>query len=69
MLELFKIPNKKNQITSVWEYDNEKHMNEVRTYLSKNNNLRITNKKDPYIQVRKQDRWQLQHKDLIINNC
>ncbi len=39
MLELFKIPNKKNQITSVWEYDNEKHMNEVRTYLSKNNNI------------------------------
>ena len=32
-------PKQKNQITSVWEYDNEKHMNEVRTYLSKNNNI------------------------------
>ena len=31
-------PKQKNQITSVWEYDNEKHMNEVRAYLSKNNN-------------------------------
>ena len=29
----------KNQITSVWEYDDEKHMSQVRSYLSKFNNI------------------------------
>ena len=32
-------PKQKNQITSVWEYDNETHMNQVRSFLSKNNNI------------------------------
>ena len=38
MLELLKSQTKKSNY-SVWEYDNEKHMNEVRAYLSKNNNI------------------------------
>ena len=32
-------PKQKNQITSVWEYDDEKHMKEVKAYLSKNNSM------------------------------
>ena len=32
-------PKQKNQITSVWEYDDEKHMSQVRSYLSKFNNI------------------------------
>ena len=32
-------PNQRNQITSVWEYDDEKHMSQVRSYLSKFNNI------------------------------
>ena len=32
-------PDQKNQITSIWEYDDEKHMKEVRGYLSKNNSM------------------------------
>ena len=32
-------PKQKNQITSVWEYDGEKHMSEVGSYLSKFNNI------------------------------
>ena len=32
-------PKLKNQITSVWEYDNENHMNQVRSYLSKFNKI------------------------------
>ncbi len=32
-------PNQKNQITSIWEYDDEKHMKEVRAYLSKNSGM------------------------------
>ena len=29
----------KNQVTSIWEYDNEKHMKEVRSYLSQFNSI------------------------------
>ena len=29
-------PDQKNQITSIWEYDDEKRMKEVKAYLSKN---------------------------------
>ena len=29
----------KNQVTSIWEYDDEKHMKEVRSYLSQFNNI------------------------------
>ena len=32
-------PDQKNQITSIWEYDDERHMKEVRGYLSKNNSM------------------------------
>ena len=32
-------PDQKNQITSIWEYDDENHMKEVRGYLSKNNSM------------------------------
>ena len=32
-------PKLKNQITSVWEYDDENHMNQVRSYLSKFNKI------------------------------
>ena len=38
-VKIIQNPKQKNQITSVWEYDNEKHMNKVRSYLSKNNNM------------------------------
>ena len=31
--------NKKNQVTSIWEYDDEKHMKEVRSYLSQFNSI------------------------------
>jgi len=30
---------KKNQVTSIWEYDDEKHMKEVRSYLSQYNSI------------------------------
>ena len=29
----------KNQVTSIWEYDDEKHMKEVRSYLSQYNSI------------------------------
>ena len=29
----------KNQVTSIWEYDDEKHMKDVRSYLSQFNNI------------------------------
>ena len=29
----------KNQVTSIWEYDDEKHMKEVRSYLSQFNSI------------------------------
>ena len=29
----------KNQVTSIWRYDNEKHVKDVRSYLSKHNSL------------------------------
>jgi hypothetical protein len=29
----------KNQVTSVWRYDNEKHVKDVRSYLSKHNSI------------------------------
>jgi len=32
-------PTQKNQVSSIWEYENEKHMNEIRSYLSKHNSL------------------------------
>ena len=32
-------PSLKNQVTSIWKYDNEKHIKEVRTYLSKHNSI------------------------------
>ena len=35
----------KNQVTSIWEYDDEKHMKEVRSYLSQFNS--ITNSLSP----------------------
>ena len=31
--------DQKNQVTSMWEYDDEKHMKEVRGYLSQYNNI------------------------------
>ena len=31
--------DQKNQVTSIWEYDDEKHMKEVRSYLSQFNNI------------------------------
>ena len=31
--------DQKNQVTSIWEYDDEKHMKEVRSYLSQYNNI------------------------------
>ena len=31
--------DQKNQVTSIWEYDNEKHMKEVRSYLSQFNSI------------------------------
>jgi len=31
--------DQKNQVTSIWEYDDEKHMREVRSYLSQYNNI------------------------------
>ena len=30
---------KKNQVMSIWEYDDEKHMKEVRSYLSQFNSI------------------------------
>ena len=32
-------PSLKNQVTSIWRYDNEKHIKEVRSYLSKHNSI------------------------------
>lgn len=32
-------PSLKNQVTSIWKYDNEKHIKEVRSYLSKHNSI------------------------------
>ena len=32
-------PLLKNQVTSIWKYDNEKHIKEVRSYLSKHNSI------------------------------
>ena len=29
----------KNQVTSIWKYDDEKHLKEIRSYLSKHNSL------------------------------
>ena len=29
----------KNQVTSIWRYDNEKHVKDVRAYLSKHNSI------------------------------
>ena len=31
--------DQKNQVTSIWEYDDEKHMKEVRGYLSQYNSI------------------------------
>jgi len=31
--------DQKNQVTSIWEYDDEKHMKEVRSYLSQYNSI------------------------------
>jgi len=31
--------DQKNQVTSIWEYDDEKQMKEVRSYLSQYNNI------------------------------
>ena len=31
--------DQKNQVTSIWEYDDEKHMREFRSYLSQFNNI------------------------------
>ena len=31
--------DQKNQVTSIWEYDDEKHMKEVRGYLSQHNSI------------------------------
>jgi len=33
-----------------------------------NQNIKITNKKEPYIKVRKNDKWELQNKDETIND-
>ncbi len=38
-VKIIQSPTQKNQVTSVWEYDDEKHMREVRKYLSKNNSI------------------------------
>ena len=32
-------PSLKNQVTSIWKYDNEQHLKEVRSYLSKHNSI------------------------------
>ena len=32
-------PSLKNQVTSIWKYYNEKHIKEVRSYLSKHNSI------------------------------
>ena len=32
-------PSLKNQVTSIWKYDNEKHIKDVRSYLSKHNSI------------------------------
>ena len=32
-------PSLKNQVTSIWKYENEKHVKEVRSYLSKHNSI------------------------------
>ena len=29
----------KNQVTSIWRYDNERHVKDVRSYLSKHNSI------------------------------
>ena len=29
----------KNQVTAIWKYDNEQHLKEVRSYLSKHNSI------------------------------
>ena len=29
----------KNQVTSIWKYDDEKHLKEIRSYLSKHNSI------------------------------
>ena len=31
--------DQRNQVTSIWEYDDEKHMKEVRSYLSQFNSI------------------------------
>ena len=31
--------DQKNQVTSIWEYDDEKHMRKVRSFLSQYNNI------------------------------
>ena len=31
--------DQKNQVTSIWEYENEKHMKKLRNYLSQFNNI------------------------------
>ena len=31
--------DQKNQVTSIWEYDDEKHMKELRAYLSQYNSI------------------------------
>ena len=41
------------------------HFNEAHP---ENHNIKITNKKDPYIKVRKDDKWLLQDKKEIIEN-
>mgnify|MGYP001199190489 CR=1 FL=1 len=38
-VKIIQNPTQKNQVTSVWEYDDEKHMSQVRSYLSKFNNI------------------------------
>ena len=35
----FQNVDQKNQVTSIWEYDDEKHMKEVRSYLSQYNSI------------------------------
>ena len=32
-------PSLKNQVTSIWKYENEEHIREVRSYLSKHNSI------------------------------
>tara|TARA_Y100000588_G_C13442099_1_gene580321 strand:+ start:73 stop:378 length:306 start_codon:yes stop_codon:yes gene_type:complete len=38
-VKIIQNPNQKNQITSIWEYDDEDHMKKVRAYLSKHNSI------------------------------